>query len=186
MVKESYCGITDWKVWCFIVIFFANTGQSLNSQASGNWHKANTAPVCFGASGTQFGSFYLPSGGGLVAIKLVHLFGYVSCDVSQSQHWSFWGCGQHVSVAQEVDVVITTSDNKIILPPGEFIKLSHQAGKWARVPGYNSVSKEIVRTPFTEPYPVLAGQQLRLWYGEDLQNSTEGDNGGRNFFSGLF
>lgn len=76
-------------------------------------------------------------------------------------------------------MVITTSDNKIILPPGQFMKYAHQAGKWARVPGYNSASKEIVLTPFTEPYAVLAGQQLRLWYGEDLQGYTESDNGGR-------
>ncbi|CAH3129999.1 unnamed protein product [Pocillopora meandrina] len=168
----------DWKALCFIAIFF--TGQSVNSQASGNWQKANTAPVCFGTRDTQPGSFYLPSGGGLAAIKLVHLYGYVSCDVRHPQHWSFWGCGQHSSLKQEVDVVITTSDDKqIILPPAEFMKYNHQGGKWARVPGYDSFSKEIVLTPFGKPYPVVAGQQLHLWYAEDLQNYTEGDNGGR-------
>ncbi|XP_022802206.1 uncharacterized protein LOC111339753 isoform X2 [Stylophora pistillata] len=174
--------ITEWKALCLIAIFFAVTCQSVNSQASdclNNWQKANTAPVCFGARDTQFGSFYLPSGGGLVGIKLVHRYGYVSCDVRHPQHWSFWGCGQHSSLSQEVNVLITTSDNKIILPPGQFMKYNHQAGKWARVPGYNSASKEIVLTPFTEPYAVLSGQQLRLWYGEDLQGYTEGDNGGR-------
>lgn len=146
----------------------------------GNWQKANTAPVCFGTRDTQPGSFYLPSGGGLAAIKLVHLYGYVSCDVRHPQHWSFWGCGQHRSLKQEVDVVITKSDDKqIILPPAEFMKYNHQGGKWARVPGYDSFSKEIVLTPFGKPYPVVAGQQLHLWYGEDLQNYTEGDNGGR-------
>ena len=146
----------------------------------GNWQKANTAPVCFGTRDTQPGSFYLPSGGGLAAIKLVHLYGYVSCDVRHPQHWSFWGCGQHSSLKQEVDVVITTSDDKqIILPPAEFMKYHHQGGKWARVPGYDSFSKEIVLTPFGKPYPVVAGQQLHLWYGEDLQNYNEGDNGGR-------
>ena len=146
----------------------------------GNWQKANTAPVCFGTRDTQPGSFYLPSGGGLAAIKLVHLYGYVSCDVRHPQHWSFWGCGQHSSLKQEVDVVITTSDDKqIILPPAEFMKYKHQGGKWARVPGYDSFSKEIVLTPFAKPYPVLAGQQLRLWYGEDLDDYTESDNGGK-------
>ncbi|RMX52360.1 hypothetical protein pdam_00014390 [Pocillopora damicornis] len=59
------------------------------------------------------------------------------------------------------------------------MKYNHQGGKWARVPGYDSFSKEIVLTPFGKPYPVVAGQQLHLWYGEDLQNYTEGDNGGR-------
>ena len=125
----------------------------------GNWQKANTAPVCFGTRDTQPGSFYLPSGGGLAAIKLVHLYGYVSCDVRHPQHWSFWGCGQHSSLKQEVDVVITKSDDKqIILPPAEFMKYNHQGGKWARVPGYDSFSKEIVLTPFGKPYPVVAGQ----------------------------
>lgn len=173
--------IAEWKALCFIAILFAVTGQSVNSQASdcsNNWQKANTAPVCFGARDTQFGSFYLPSGGGLVGIKLVHRYGYVSCAVGHPQHWSFWGCGQHATVSQEVNVFITTSDNKIILPPGQLMK-KNRAGKWVRVPGYNSASKEIVLTTFSDPYPVLAGQQLRLWYGEDLQGHTEADNGGR-------
>ena len=76
-------------------------------------------------------------------------------------------------------MVITTSDDKrIILSPAEFIKKG-QRGKWARIPGYDSFSKEIVLNPFAKPYPVLAGQQLRLWYGEDLDDYTESDNGGK-------
>ncbi|KAL9960060.1 hypothetical protein ACROYT_G033461 [Oculina patagonica] len=44
------------------------------------WIKLNSAPVCFGAKGDQFGKFSVPSGGSLLSIKLVHLNGYVSCN----------------------------------------------------------------------------------------------------------
>lgn len=45
----------------------------------GLWKKLNTAPVCFGTKDNQFGSFKVPSGGNIGKMKLVHLYGYVSC-----------------------------------------------------------------------------------------------------------
>lgn len=48
---------------------------------------------------------------------------------------------------------------------------------WSRVPGYTSVSPELVLS-FFNPYSVQSGQELRLWYGEDVMNVSEGDNGG--------
>ena len=46
--------------------------------------------VCFGARSNSYGSFTAPITGNLVAVKLVHQFGYVSCHVHVSTHWSFW------------------------------------------------------------------------------------------------
>jgi len=40
------------------------------------------------------------------------------------------------------------------------------------------MSPELVLSVFSSPLSVTSGQELRLWYGEDLGGSTEHDNGG--------
>jgi len=63
------------------------------------------------------------------------------------------------------------------MPPNPFFTYSGGSGKWSELPGYNSFSPEIILPRFS-PYSVSSGQELRLWYGEDLENFTESDNGG--------
>ena len=56
-------------------------------------------------------------------------------------------------------------------------KSVHQ--RWA-IPGYNSLSPELVLSVFLNPISLSSNQVLRLWYGEDLANHKEqGDNGER-------
>ena len=141
------------------------------------WMKLNRAPVCFGAKGDQFGKFSVTSGGKLIAIKLVHLYGYVSCDTRKVAHWSYWGCSAHWSVGNQVNVVITTSANHILLPSSQFFKTR---SKWSTIPGYNSLSPELLLSVLSSPLTVSSGQELRLWYAEDLTASTESDNGGKS------
>ena len=65
---------------------------------------------------------------------------------------------------QEINAVITDDKNRNLLPPKEFLSSYHAAGKWHKIPGYNSMS------PILELIDVSAGQELRLWYvttGED-------------------
>jgi len=133
--------------------------------------------VCFGARNDQFGRFHVPSSGKLGAIKLVHRYGYMSCDTRNISYWSYWGCGDNPwdDIKVLVDVVITTSANHILLPPTQFITLGT---KWSKIPGYNSLSPELVMSVFFNPHWVTSGEELRLWYGEDLVNQSEGDNGG--------
>ena len=142
------------------------------------WLKANSFPVCFGARHNVFGKFHLPSSGKLAAIKLVHLYGYVSCAAPKPYHWSYWGCG-HVN-KNDINVVITDTHNRIILPPNQLITSgSHAAGKWYNDLGYSSVSPELVLSVFSHPPQVSSGQEFRVWYGEDLVNWTEHDNDGK-------
>ncbi|XP_020620127.1 uncharacterized protein LOC110057864 [Orbicella faveolata] len=142
------------------------------------WIKLNTAPVCFGAKGNQFGKFSVPSGGRLLAIKLVHMYGYVRCTTGNVQYWSYWGCGTvHGGVGDQVSVVVTTSTNGVLLPASQFI--TDSTHKWFRIPGYNSLSPELVLSVFSSPPTVTSGQVLRLWYGEDLASDVgDRDNDG--------
>ena len=131
--------------------------------------------MCFGAKNNQFGNFNVPYGGKMGAVKLVHLYGYVSCDTRNPTYWAYWGCINHPLVIGKVNVLITTSANEIILPPSQFITTFL---KWSKIPGYNSISPELVLSSFSQPLTVNSGQQLRLWYAEDWLNESEGDNGG--------
>lgn len=142
------------------------------------WKKANSDPVCFEARDNKYGSFRAPSNGNVASIKLVHLYGYVSCKTDNPDYWSFWGCGHYL--IDFVNVVITSSiNNHVILPPAELMKYDYAARKWAKVPGYNSFSTEIVLSRFSPAFHVLNTQQFRLWYGEDLEDYHEDNNGGK-------
>lgn len=133
--------------------------------------------MCFGTRNHHFGRFYAPSRGRVAAVKLVHLYGYVSCHAASPANWSFWGCGG--LPAGYVNMIITTSGNSILLPPNQLMQFNYQAGKWSKIPGYGPFSPHLVLSRFLHPFWVSSGQQLRVWYGEDLVNYTESDNGGR-------
>jgi len=138
------------------------------------WVKLDS--VCFGTKNNQYGSFNVPYGGKIAVLTLHHLSGYVSYQTGYITHWSFWGCGNHNVLKNHVNVVITTSSNHAILPLSQVF--THGDGKWAELPGFNSLSPEIV-LPFFTAYSVNSGQEFRVWYGEDLVDFYEADNDGR-------
>lgn len=132
------------------------------------WQKLNTAPVCFGAKGDNFGSFEVEIGGSVNSVKLVHVAGEVTCIWSDGNNaWSKFGCRKSQS---ELDTFITTANDDILLPDGEGLRYT--------LPGYHPDSPEIVFSDISTPLFLSSGQQLRIWYGEDLINAHEGDNGG--------
>ena len=137
----------------------------------------NFSPVCFGARNQQFGRFFVHSVSAekLASVKLVHLYGNVTCDTRHISYWSYWGCGTF-SFGDKINIVITNASDHILLPPSQFIV--DNGTPWSKIPGYTSVSPELVLS-FINPYSVSSGQELRLWYGEDLMNALEEDNGGR-------
>ena len=149
-------------------------------ELSGRWRKVNSSPVCFGARNHQFERFYMPSSGRLAAVKLVHLYGYESCKTPVGvDNWTYWGCG-YSQVQHKVNVVITTSTNRILFPPNRLLSRTHGGeSKWHHIIGYNSWSPELVLSVFSHPHWISYRQQLRVWYGEALMDLGEGDNGGR-------
>ncbi|XP_068727018.1 uncharacterized protein [Montipora capricornis] len=170
-MELQYC---DGQQWVQVAGHSAEENSETNPD---RWRKMNFAPVCFGTKNQEFGKFsvHYVSGGKLSAVKLVHLYGYVTCDTRYVSYWSYWGCGDYYS-GDKIAVVITTATNHVLLPESQFIVA--QGAKWSKVPGYTSVSPEL-ELSFFNPYSVQSGQKLRLWYGEDLMNVGEGDNGGR-------
>ena len=132
-----------------------------------SWSKLNTDPVCFGAKDDRFGSFEIETGGSVNAVRLVHVSGSVSCNVNAgADARARFGCRK----GEYILTVITTSNDVILLPKsGETLYT---------LPGYYADSREIAFTDISAPLLLSSGQELRIWYGEDLKNSGEGDNGG--------
>lgn len=137
------------------------------------WQKMNTAPVCFGAKGDQFGEFEVEIGGSVDSVKLVHVSGDVTCAVFDifggANARSKFGCQKSSS---ELYTFITTANNDILLPE------SREFPSKYTLQGYHPDSSEIVFTNISTPLRLSSGQQLRVWYGEDLMDETEHDNSG--------
>ena len=130
------------------------------------WRRLNSNPVCFGAKDNQFGGFAVEVGGHIDAVKLVHINGRVSCDVSLGR-WSNWGCG-----GGNLQVLLTNSTDDILIPKVEELDHKYQ------IEGYDSNSPEIIWKDFTNPIRLTSGQQLRLWHGKDWSGTSESNNNG--------
>ena len=103
----------------------------------------------------------------------------MSCATKWNSFWSYWGCNENPATGPGVNVVITNLSNHILLPPNQFIGDVTNQQTWYKIPGYNSLSPELVLSVFLNPISLSSNQVLRLWYGEDLENQFEGNNGGR-------
>ena len=119
--------------------------------------------MCFGAKDNQFGHFKVEFGGSIEAIKMLHLYGLVTC----GSGWMKWGC---TPSAKRLKVLVTDAANSILLPIGET--------NLYNLPGYHSNSTEVVFNDFPSPLQLSSGQELRLWFSEDRNNYQESDNGG--------
>ena len=140
--------------------------------------KLNCAPVCFGTHNSAFSSFNASTGGNLMKIKLVHLYGYVTCKAGHDNLWSPWGCGYYLDqngITDYTGVSLTTASNTILFPPSQIVRNDN----WSLIPGYSSRSPELVMSIYDTPVTVSAGQEWRLWYTEDLTNTHEDDDAGR-------
>jgi len=149
------------------------------------WSNLSAKPVCFGATGNSFGTFTIKSEGFLVAIKLVHKSGSVTCDRSTmaktpDEFDSKWGCApNHPYLGKtSINTLITTATDKIIFPKNHHF--THEHGNlWYNMEQFDSQSDVLVFQRFDDPLYVTPGQQLRVWYGEDLKDISEDDNGGQ-------
>ena len=55
-----------------------------------------------------------------------------------------------------------------------------KSGTYSSIPGYDSLSPELVLLALSNPPFVTKGQELHVWYGEDLTKDLEADNGGKS------
>ena len=129
--------------------------------------KVNSKEVCFGTRGNSYGSFTMPYYGKISAFKLVHLRGSVSCRAVDNR-FSYWRC----DVGEFLNTFLTNSTNAVVFPQISGINSYTLPGIWSN-------SSELTFKNVNVPLSVSKGQKFRVWYGEDLKDESETDNGGR-------
>lgn len=118
--------------------------------------------MCFGAKNDKFGKLVVKVGGYVKSVKLVHVTGFFKCNNKATP--SNWGC------FDDIGTVLTQSDDVILLPESK--------KKWYKLPRYTPTSEEIVFTDLKNPLILSSGQELRIWYAEDLSGIEEENNSG--------
>ena len=91
--------------------------------------------VCFGAGGNSYGSFTLKQDGVLIAIRLVHSKGHVTCSkrVGAEKTGNYWGCG-----GNSLSTVVTDKRNGVIFP-----KILSSGGSYT-IPNREASSEELI------------------------------------------
>ena len=150
----------------FVLFFTSFTGTIVTSSDAISW-KLQQKSVCFEGKGKKFGAFTMKEGGNINSVKLVHTTGYISC--RRDGGHSNWGCG-----GKHIGIVITNAKNKRIFPN----KIDSKG--WSVIPPYTSRSKELVFTRATTRHArVKKGDQIRIWYWQDLKDTAQDDNHGK-------
>ena len=137
-------------------------------------HQLTTNPICYEAKYNQPAKFTVPKSGRIKHFKLVHVSGFISCRLVVSHYDSRWGCGYYEN--DEIMTAITDAKNNIITFHDEL-----KSRGYIKLPKENAKSKELNLPLVSDrPYDVRNGQELRVWYTEDLTNGGDHDNGGRH------
>ena len=133
---------------------------------SGPWIKINKPPICFDHKEKPLKRcFIVPSSGTLVAVKLVHAYGYVVCN---DTNWTFWGCGENIDV--DFKKGKATSD----VSHSTMFSTTKGESKSSWIPGYSTHSRELVLSYASNPQHVTGGQTLCLSYLEGTSAKNEG------------
>lgn len=133
---------------------------------SAGWLKINTNAVCFGTSDDSYGTIRIQEPGTIFAFKLVHLSGFVTC-IPEKSSGTKWGCDTRLNTH------ITDADNLRLFPidgSTVFDKNLYYTS------GFDYQSTELEFSFISSPLSVGAGQEFRVWYGEDLLNKFEDNN----------
>ena len=121
--------------------------------------------ICFGARGNTYGAFTPGKNAFIWAFMLKHRSGYVSCNGINGSPWGCWP--NHAYVV----TFLTDERNHVVGPRFPEPLAKH----YYSLPGYNSSSPYLIFFMGKSPYG-----ELRVWYGEDLFDTTERGNTGKS------
>lgn len=157
-----------WRTWPTIcIIFFLGYWTRLNGDK----------PVCIFPNYDICGSFSSPYEGFVGAIKLIHVYGKVTCDKRNDYYQSNWGCNR--DLLNPLGIFIADMQKRIIFnrtgsdPPGN-VKLP-----WYSSSFFDGSSEELVFNRMNDPIYANPNYKLCIWYGEDLIDQDEIDNSGK-------
>uniref|UniRef100_A0A7M6DNX7 Uncharacterized protein n=1 Tax=Clytia hemisphaerica TaxID=252671 RepID=A0A7M6DNX7_9CNID len=130
--------------------------------------KLTMEPICYGAKEKSFARLQIRETGRIKYFKMVHVSGGVTCAVQLG--YSRWGCPGRS--AESVYTAMTDVYNHVVAPRG-----THNHGIF-QVQGANHMTDDTL-TLFSNAYDAFEqGQEIRVWYTEDLFEYYGDDNGG--------
>jgi hypothetical protein len=132
--------------------------------------------VCIEAKGNQYGSFSIGVACHVLNFKLVYVSGDGVSLVSARDKKGYWGSTYYNN--KDIHLHITDTSNERISPPANF-PLYNRWGMMAyQLPGVTNMDPKLTFPELSPPLAVTAGQQFRIWFGEDLTDQHEDDNSG--------
>ena len=141
---------------------------------SEKWKKINTGPVCFGARDDSYGAFNITESGVIRTFKLVHLSGSLKCNPDDPP--SYWGCDNPWFGDTRLLTIITFKNRSALLLADYKRKDCDYLYKIEGV-GVNETELRFNNLP--SPISVSVGDELQIWYGQDLKDCSENDNSGQ-------
>ena len=141
--------------------------------------------MCFGTRDDMYGSFTIKQAGSIGALKLVHLYGILLCNMRWSRELTLWGCPSPVYGNKTLMTVISYPKQLSVLLPRQNSTQMGDPGFCARelsykLNGFNDTSPEIIFNTSLEPLSVSLGQEYWIWYGQDMANCSENNNDGQS------
>ena len=142
------------------------------------WQKLNTDPVCFGARGNKYGAFNITKTGRVRTMKLVRKSGSIRCNTVYGD--SFWGCMKRASYSsKQFMTIMTNNKGEALLPPTEALKDSGCGKRYNyELEETGHKSPVLVFRNLSSLLPLARGQELQIWYGQDLVDCSEENNSG--------
>ena len=133
--------------------------------------------ICYGAKDNSFGAFSINQYGIVIGLKLEHSSGKVTCRMNDASFWSYWGCNGNSYYAEpNLNTIITDVNNKIVYPKEP--TWVYVGSRWYKLHGQNGSMNALTFDSSHKPEFYRSGEEFRIWYGEDVTNTNEGNNGG--------
>ena len=133
--------------------------------------------VCYEGLGNAYGSFTFPSDGNLIALKLQHISGLITCSKNNPLFGSsIWTCN---SDNTKLSTVITDSEKNIIFPPGVTMNEIVARVEFSDPTAYQMGPNELL---YKRPrVAVTKGTSFQIWNTNDLGGDrADLDNAGRH------
>ena len=158
------------------VVLRCHGGDYHSSQCGARWVKLNQNPVCYGGKGSSFGLFKVDKDLLIHKVRFVYRSGGVFCISGAGKRAGYFGC-PYQTTWDYFAIFLTDSKNTVIVPAPPVFFGSSLSG-WYRVHGHKTFATTLTLSAGTSAFGLKAGQELRVWNGEDLFNFAEDNNSG--------
>jgi len=132
--------------------------------------------VSYGTRENEFGKFVSPIEGILCGLRIEHVSGYVLCNANQSCK-SNWACHTEGLDKDFSQTIVSNSENKPLFPKNFYDIEAH----WNSYPFPGLKDRDqYLEFEYNHSYcsHVSIDESLRIWYGPDFNDNSEGDNSG--------